>query len=118
MSVEPEQGLTKETVYDGKLFKVVRETVKIANGSTRPRELVIHPGAVAAKVIMGRDVQMTLEREQWLPFSLPVEGMEESQVIITYHPSYIMRQQGEALERIRGQALADFTVVAARLASL
>lgn len=74
-------------------------------------------GAVAAKAIMGRDVKMTLERGQWLQFPLPVEGMEESEVIVTYHPSYIMRQQGEALERIRGQALADFRIVASRLHS-
>jgi uracil-DNA glycosylase len=72
-------------------------------------------GAVAAKAMMGRDVQMTLERGQWLPFPLPIDGMEGSEVIITFHPSYIMRQEGEALERIRSQALADLIAVAARL---
>lgn len=75
-------------------------------------------GAVAAKAMLGRDVQMTLERGQWLPFSLPIEGMERSEILITYHPSYIMRQEGEALDRIRGQALADLTSVASRLAQL
>jgi uracil-DNA glycosylase family protein len=72
-------------------------------------------GAVAAKVIMGRDVKMTLERGQWLPFELPVEGMEQSQVIATYHPAYILRQEGEAYDRIRSQAAADFAAIAARL---
>jgi ADP-ribose pyrophosphatase len=47
MSIEPEVGLSKETVYDGKLFKVVREQVRLANGNVRPREIVVHPGAVA-----------------------------------------------------------------------
>ena len=47
MAIEPEVGLSKETVYDGKLFKVVREIVRLANGKERPREIVVHPGAVA-----------------------------------------------------------------------
>jgi ADP-ribose diphosphatase len=47
MAIEPEVGLSKETVYDGKLFKVVREQVRLANGNVRPREIVVHPGAVA-----------------------------------------------------------------------
>jgi DNA polymerase len=73
-------------------------------------------GAVAAKAIMGRDVKMTQERGQWLPLALPIEGMEQSEVMITYHPSYIMRQQDEAYDRIRAQAAADFAGIASRLA--
>jgi len=75
-------------------------------------------GAVAAKAIMGRDVKMTQERGQWLPFPLPIEGMEQSEVMATYHPSYIMRQQDEAYDRIRAQAAADFAGIASRLATL
>lgn len=80
-------------------------------------QIVCCLGAVAARVIMGRDVKMTVERGQWLPFPLPIEGMEKSQVVVTYHPSYIMRQEGEALERIRGQSAADFGAIAARLSA-
>jgi len=72
-------------------------------------------GAVAAKAMLGRDVKMTQERGQWLPFILPIEGMEQSAVMITFHPSYIMRQVGEAYDRIREQAAADFATMAARL---
>jgi DNA polymerase len=72
-------------------------------------------GAVAAKAILARDVKMTQERGQWLPFGLPVEGMEGTEVIISYHPAYILRQEGEAYDRIRGQAAADFTLIASRL---
>jgi len=78
-------------------------------------EIVCCLGAVAAKAMLGRDVQMTRERGQWLPFGLPIEGMESSQVLMTYHPSYIMRQQDEAYDRIRSQAAADFAAIAARL---
>ena len=72
-------------------------------------------GAVAAKAMLGRDVRMTQERGQLMPFPLPLEGMEDTEVILTYHPSYIMRQEGEAYDRIRAQALADFRVVEAKL---
>ncbi|MEO6458209.1 MAG: uracil-DNA glycosylase [Chloroflexia bacterium] len=72
-------------------------------------------GAVAAKAMLGRDVKMTQERGQWLPFNFPIEGMEQSAVMITFHPSYIMRQVGEAYDSIREQAAADFATMAARL---
>jgi DNA polymerase len=75
-------------------------------------------GAVAAKAIMGRDVRMTVERGQWSPYLGPVEGLEESEVTITYHPSYIMRQEGEAYDRIRAQSDADFAAIASKLRSL
>ncbi len=51
MAIEPEIGLSIETVYDGRLIKVVREMVRIANGNERSREIVIHPGAVAMVVV-------------------------------------------------------------------
>jgi ADP-ribose pyrophosphatase len=51
MAIEPEVGLSAETVYDGKLIKVVREKVRLANGHERPREIVAHPGAVALVVV-------------------------------------------------------------------
>jgi ADP-ribose pyrophosphatase len=47
MPIEPEVGISKEVVYDGKLFKVVREVVRLPDGRERPREIVVHPGAVA-----------------------------------------------------------------------
>jgi uracil-DNA glycosylase len=74
-------------------------------------------GAVAAKAMMGRDVKMTVERGQWFPFPMPIEGMEHSEITVTYHPSYIMRQEGEAYDRIRAQADADFGAIASKLRS-
>jgi ADP-ribose pyrophosphatase len=62
MAIEPEVGLSKETVYDGKLFKVVKEKVHIANGNERPREIVVHPGAVAL-VVVDNDDKIILVRQ-------------------------------------------------------
>ncbi|HEY0070203.1 MAG TPA: NUDIX hydrolase, partial [Chloroflexia bacterium] len=55
MAIEPEVGLSKETVYDGKLFKVVKEKVRLHDGRERPREIVVHPGAVALVVVDAED---------------------------------------------------------------
>ncbi|HUS13443.1 MAG TPA: uracil-DNA glycosylase [Chloroflexia bacterium] len=67
-------------------------------------------GATAASTILGREVKMTQERGQWF------DGPGGARVLITYHPSYVMRQVGPDLERIRGVTLADLQEVAARLA--
>lgn len=75
-------------------------------------------GAVSAKAIMGRDVRMTVERGQWLPYPGGIAGMEDTEVILSYHPSYIMRQVGEAYDRIREQSDADFAMIAAKLRAL
>lgn len=135
-SLLDEAGILREQVWITNTVKC-RPTVqtgrRVANRAPRVPEIkactiwrvgeldIIKPkvvcclGAVAAKAIMGRDVKMTQERGQWLPFSFPVSGMEESQVIVTFHPSYVMRQEGEAFDRIRGQSAADFVAIAARL---
>jgi ADP-ribose pyrophosphatase len=55
MAIEPEVGISSETVFDGRLIKVVREKVRIANGEERSREIVVHPGAVALVVVDNDD---------------------------------------------------------------
>jgi uracil-DNA glycosylase family protein len=133
-----EAGISRETVWITNVVKCRPIAVNGKRVSNRPPRVpeinacaiwrlgelaIIKPrivcclGAVAAKAIVGRDVKMTQERGQWIPFMLPVEGMELSEIILTYHPSYIMRQEGEAYDRIKGQAAADFAAIAARLKS-
>jgi len=62
MAIEPEIGLSAETIYDGKLIKVVKETVRLANGKERPREIVVHPGAVAL-VVVDNDGKLIMVRQ-------------------------------------------------------
>jgi ADP-ribose pyrophosphatase len=62
MAIEPEIGLAKETVFDGRLFKVVKEQVRLANGNERGREIVVHPGAVAL-VVVDNDDKLILVRQ-------------------------------------------------------
>ena len=62
MAIEPEVGLSKETVYDGKLIQVYKETVRLPDGKERPREIVAHPGAVAL-VAVSDDGKLLLVRQ-------------------------------------------------------
>jgi len=73
-------------------------------------EVICCMGATAAKTILGREVKMTKERGQWLA------GPGGTAVILTYHPSYVMRQVGAAYEAIKGEVLADLQMILARLA--
>ena len=66
-------------------------------------------GATAAKTILGREVKMTKERGQWLT------GPDGTAIILTYHPSYVMRQVGAAYEAIKGEVLADLQMIITRL---
>lgn len=51
MAIEPDVSLSKETIYEGRIFKVVREMVRIYTGKEKQRDIVVHPGAVALVVV-------------------------------------------------------------------
>ena len=73
-------------------------------------EVLVGLGAVAGKALLGADFKITRMRGQWFEeslFGLPV--------IVTWHPSYIMRQVGEAYRERLAEAVRDFQAVAARL---
>ena len=55
MAIDPEVGISKETIYEGKLFTVYKEMVRLPDGNVRPREIVQHPGAVALVVVDDQD---------------------------------------------------------------
>ena len=62
MAIEPEVELSSEIVYNGKLFKVRKEMVRLPDGNERPREIVVHPGAVAL-VVVDNDNKLILVRQ-------------------------------------------------------
>lgn len=75
--------------------------------------LIICFGATAAKALLNdKKFQITKDRGQWLP------GPQNTQVMVTFHPSYVMRQQGEALDSIRNTVLADIGLVKTRLEAI
>lgn len=56
MKPREEPILADEVVYDGKLVKLHRLTVKLPDGAHAQREIVRHPGAVAMVPLLGEDV--------------------------------------------------------------
>ena len=42
-----EKTLSETTVFEGRVFRLVRKIVKLPNGKTSTRDLIVHPGAAA-----------------------------------------------------------------------
>ncbi len=66
----------------------------------RPR-VIVCLGASAAKGLIDRKFKIGEQRSQWFP------GPHGSAVLATYHPSYPLRLQGEAFERVFGIIVED-----------
>lgn len=41
-----EKTLSSKTVYQGRIFDIVKDEVELSNGMIRPREIIQHPGGV------------------------------------------------------------------------
>lgn len=78
----------------------------------RPK-LLVGLGAVAGRALVDPTFKITQQRGVWHDDALL--GVD---VIVTWHPSYILRQQGEAYRARLGEAIADFRQVFQRLAAL
>lgn len=67
-----EERLASDKVYDGKLFQVYRDRVRLANGRETTREIVRHPGSVGivprdarGNVVLVRQFRYVTGRELW-----------------------------------------------------
>lgn len=63
-----EQTIDSEQVFDGKLLKVFRDTVKLPNGHQAVREYVRHPGAVVVVAILDNQ-ELLFERQFRYPLN-------------------------------------------------
>lgn len=50
-----EKTLLSETIYDGKIIRVVKDTVELENGKKAAREVVQHPGGVCVLALTEKD---------------------------------------------------------------
>lgn len=67
-----EETVAEERLFDGRIIDVRRLTVKLPNGRTSTREVVLHPGAVAVlaevesgKVVLVRQFRKPCEQVLW-----------------------------------------------------
>lgn len=75
----------------------------------QPRVLV-GLGAVAGQALIGKDFKITRQRGQWLH-----DLVLGTDVLVTWHPSYLLRQQGEDRDRLIAETRDDLRAVAGRL---
>ena len=71
--------------------------------------IVLALGAPAAKSFLGRDFQITKMRGQWYI------GPNETPLMVTFHPAYILRQTGGEIEAVKRLVWADLKAVRAKL---
>lgn len=61
-----EKQLRRETVYDGRILRVFRDTVLLPNGRESVREVADHPGGVAIVAIDDNDCVLTVKQYRYV----------------------------------------------------
>jgi ADP-ribose pyrophosphatase len=81
--IEPEEIVRSETPFRGKLVDVRRETVRLSNGRTAEREVVVHPEVVAmipvlddGKIVFVRQYRVAVKRTL---LEIPAGGIDEEE---------------------------------------
>lgn len=133
-SLLKQAGMSRETVWitntvksrpvklEGKIFKNRPPTVKEQNACEiwwrnelnllKPK-IIVCLGATAAKKVGGyKDFQITKDRGRWLP------GPDGTELLVTFHPAYILRMQEPYLTEVKATVLEDLKQVKARLDAL
>lgn len=76
-------------------------------------QIVLALGATAAKALgADKTFQITKDRGQWM------SGPENTEMLVTFHPSYILRQFEPQLTEVKSTVLDDLKQVKARLDAL
>lgn len=84
-----ERSLSTETVFDGVLLKVQRDTVRLPDGETSGREWIKHPGASAVvpvddegRVVLVRQFRFPTGREFWEVPAGKFDGPDEQPLAV------------------------------------
>jgi uracil-DNA glycosylase len=72
-------------------------------------KIVLALGAPAAKSFLGRDFSITRQRGVWYP------GPNGTDLIVTFHPAYILRQTGGQIDAVKRLVWSDLLAVRAKL---
>lgn len=123
-------GLRREDVFITNTIKcraTTDENGRVANRAPSPEEMancreyldrelaIVAPnvilalGAPAAKSFLGRDFSITRQRGIWYA------GPNGTDLIVTYHPAYILRQTGGNIAAVKKLVWSDLLAVRAKL---
>lgn len=73
-------------------------------------QVLVGLGAVAGRALLGPAFKLTQERGQWRK-----DVMVGTDVLITWHPAFLLRQTGESYDRKVAEAVGDLRLALARL---
>ena len=109
-----EHTLSSEQVFDGKLLKVYRDTVRLPDGSQGLREHVIHPGAVAV-VPLFDDGSVLLERQFRYPhrrvfIEIPAGKLEPNEPHLETAKRELLEETGYRAEEWRRIVTIHMTI--------
>jgi ADP-ribose pyrophosphatase len=81
--LEPETTVNSKTVYSGKLVDVRKDTVRLANGKTTEREIVVHSEVIAVIPVLD-DGRLVLVRQFRKPaertlLEVPAGGIDQGE---------------------------------------
>jgi len=81
--IEPEPTLSSETVFSGNLIDVQKVTVRLPNGKTTTREIVVHPEVIAVVPVLD-DGRLVLVRQYRKPaerilLEVPAGGVDSGE---------------------------------------
>ncbi|MDQ6767259.1 MAG: uracil-DNA glycosylase, partial [Candidatus Eremiobacteraeota bacterium] len=123
-------GLRREDVFITNTIKcraITDEGGRVANRAPSPEEMsncreyldrelaIVGPriilalGAPAAKSFLGRDFSITRQRGIWY------WGPNGTELIVTFHPAYILRQTGGEINAVKKLVWSDLLAVRAKL---
>ncbi len=78
-----EKTLESETIFDGKVIKVVHDKVELENGSTAMREVVEHPGGVCVAALTEKNELLFVKQFRYpykeVTLELPAGKLEKGQ---------------------------------------
>jgi ADP-ribose pyrophosphatase len=82
-SIEPEPTVRTETVFSGRLIDVRRDTVRLPNGTTTDREIVVHPEVIAVlpllddgRIVLVRQFRKAAEK---VLLEVPAGGVDDGE---------------------------------------
>lgn len=72
--------------------------------------VVIGLGAIAGRALVGKAFHMTHQRGHWLR-----SDVHEADILVTWHPAYVLRYSGAERQRIMAEVLTDLKAAVRRL---
>ena len=93
-----EKKLTSETVYQGRLLHVKKDSVALPNGNQSTREYIVHPGAVVILPLM-ENGDLLLERQFRYPLQrdfieFPAGKIDPGEAVLTCGQRELLEETG------------------------